>query len=328
MSEKILTIIVPTYNRKETLARGVEAIIPQVIKYKDKVALYISDNCSDDGTDEYIQSLHAKHPGLFESKRQAKNLGAQLNFQDAVRSVKTKYAVIFSDDDFMFPNFVATILFELAIHPEIGLIHYNCMEFCDDRYNGVFNWNMNDGVPKYYETGGDFIKEHTSRPSLVSSNIFNREVFAQYIDKVDFNEYPGYGWFAILMKSVITMPCVYIDMPLMAYHPDTSRFDDKIAWYLAYGLTKLFKELECDSPGLLNAWAKEFDRGMSAFCLSRIGKYRDQYKDRYKILMEYSVSPTFSKRLKYYVYCPRILRALILNYVPRIVRNLRKIVHA
>ena len=77
MHKRLLTIIVPTYNRKESLAKGLEALIPQVERHKDQVSLYVSDNCSDDGTAEVVGGFLARYPDLIVYKRQPSNLGAQ-----------------------------------------------------------------------------------------------------------------------------------------------------------------------------------------------------------------------------------------------------------
>lgn len=300
MNEKILTIIVPTYNRKTTLKRGLEAIIPQVYKYKEKVALYVSDNCSDDGTDGYIQALHMKYPNLLNSKRQVENMGSEFNFSDAVRSAKTKYVVLFSDDDIMLPNFVETILAQLEAHPDVGLINYNALSVSSrGRYYGVRDTLSNFGVSKYYPQSDEFIKEHTHFPSLVSSNVFDRQAFIDQIEKVDVESYPGYGWFAILLFSVLHKPVMYIDYPLfLCGAPDVNRWEDRGVEYTILGLSRLFCDFDKQCAGVYNAWTEVFEKGwLGPSVLELALKYQPLYRDRFPILKIY-VSPEYAKALR------------------------------
>lgn len=307
MSEKVLTIIVPTYNRKATLARGVDAILPQVVKHRDEVALYISDNCSDDGTAGYIQSLHEKYPGLVEYKRQTKNIGAQLNFQDAVRSVKTKYAVLFSDDDIMLPNFVDTILAQLAVHGDIGLINYNALSVSPaGKYCGVRDPFVHCCIPKYYAQGGEFIKEHTNCPSLVSSNVFDRQAFVDQIAKVNVDDYPGYGWFAILLFSICQKPVLYIDQPLFLFcKPEIASWESRALEYCLCGLCHLFHDLDKEFPGIQKVWNDVFEHGwMKQSTLQLALKYQASYRDKFPLLKKY-VPPEYAKELHGYLFRTR-----------------------
>ena len=47
----LLTIAIPTYNRKNLLKRALESIISQL---NSRIEVLVSDNASDDGTDEMM----------------------------------------------------------------------------------------------------------------------------------------------------------------------------------------------------------------------------------------------------------------------------------
>lgn len=329
-SPKLLTIIVPTYNRKESLAKGLRALIPQVENHRDDVDLYVSDNCSDDGTQEVVRELQAQHPGLITYKRQPSNLGAQGNFKDAVKSVNSKFVAIFSDDDCVLPGYIDVIFSQLNKYPQVGLVNYNALRASASmQYVGVRDSMITNGVPKYYATGGEFIKEHTHVPSLVSSNVFDRQAFVDCIDKVNIDDYPGYCWYAILLKSIFSKPCVYIDRPLfICYDPVQQRWERDAAWFTAYGLTHLFSDLDGDCNGILEAWRQAFERaGYPMVCLNLIAKYQQCYKERYDLLMRYPVSDYFSKNLKYYVFHSRLYRYVVRNLPLRLVKKARTLLH-
>ena len=50
-TDLLLTIAIPTYNRKNLLKRALESVVSQL---NPKIEILVSDNASDDGTDEMI----------------------------------------------------------------------------------------------------------------------------------------------------------------------------------------------------------------------------------------------------------------------------------
>ena len=50
MSEKLLTIAIPTYNGEKTISNMLDILLPQCLKYIDKIEVFISDNASTDDT--------------------------------------------------------------------------------------------------------------------------------------------------------------------------------------------------------------------------------------------------------------------------------------
>lgn len=307
LTSRLLTIIVPTFNRRESLTRGLSALIPQIEAHCDDVALYVSDNCSDDDTQELVCELQGKHPGIIQYKRQERNLGAQGNFKDAVLSVGSKFVAIFSDDDIALPCYIEMILEQLQEHPDLGLINYNALCVSSSgRYIGVRDPLVTYGHPRYYDVGGEFIKEHTHVPSLVSSNVFDREAFIASREHLSDDVYPGYTWYAALLRCIIDKPCCYIDSPLfVANSPAINRWEDKALRYYVSGLGRLFKDLDSVNPGIWKAWQTEFESGwMLRTCLCLASKYRKEYANNKAELLQYSTSTYVRKQLDLHLRYP------------------------
>ena len=321
----MLTIVIPTYNRRESLRKGLEALIPQVERHKDQVSLYISDNCSDDGTAEVVGGFQARYPDLIGYKRQSSNLGAQGNFRDAVLSVDSKYVVLFSDDDVALPFFMDTVMEQLHKHPDVAMVNYNALTVSEEgEFRGVRDSISYGGAPKLYNTGSEFIKEHTHVPSLVSSNIFLREGFIREADKISIGDYPGYDWYAALMKSIVSKACVYLDVPLfLANSPSCQRWERNAPWYYVVGLSRLFKELDASNPGIWSSWKGVFhSTWFENYCLNCIARYQNEYRERYVALIEWSPSEEFSRKLKYYLFHSARYRHIMLGVLPKVARSL------
>ena len=99
---RLLTIIVPTYNRLQQMARLLEDVRRQVLADAVAVAveIIVGNNGSTDGTREWLD----KHAPSFESIRvlhHENNLGPDENFARCVETVRTPYFWIIGDDDFI-----------------------------------------------------------------------------------------------------------------------------------------------------------------------------------------------------------------------------------
>jgi len=76
-----ISVIIPTYNRKDYLENTINSVLNQ--SWKDgEIELVIVDDCSSDGTEEYIKSLEDKRIKYFKNKinkgaAKSRNIGVQ-----------------------------------------------------------------------------------------------------------------------------------------------------------------------------------------------------------------------------------------------------------
>ena len=97
MSEYLLTIYMPTYNRAELAARQVEFLRNECAPYMDKVQIVISNNCSTDDTEERIKKIIEETK--IEYYCNEKNIGIRANYYMCKNYVKGEYLWTVSDDD-------------------------------------------------------------------------------------------------------------------------------------------------------------------------------------------------------------------------------------
>lgn len=97
-NEKILTIIIPTFNREKELNFLLNIISNEYTHNKKRVEIIISNNSSTDNTIDVINNFHNKYPEWKIINRN-ENIGPDKNFISCVNLVKTKYFWIFGDDD-------------------------------------------------------------------------------------------------------------------------------------------------------------------------------------------------------------------------------------
>lgn len=95
---RLLTIIVPTYNRAPCLTMLLDALTVELRGLEDRVGVIIGDNASADGTPE-VTAAFASCWAATRILRHAENLGPDENFCRCVEAVRTPYFWIIGDDD-------------------------------------------------------------------------------------------------------------------------------------------------------------------------------------------------------------------------------------
>lgn len=90
----LLAICIPTYNRYDILNECLLDTISKVRKYSFPIV--VADNASTDGTQELVQQLAKEYPYLI-YYRQPENLGADRNFEFALKHSPAAYSWLLGD---------------------------------------------------------------------------------------------------------------------------------------------------------------------------------------------------------------------------------------
>lgn len=98
----LITVGLTTYNRLEMLKKSLESVINQTYK---NIEIIIADNHSTDGTEEYCKECATKDSRI-RYYRHDKNIGVHENGRFLRDKVKTRYALLFCDDDWISENFI------------------------------------------------------------------------------------------------------------------------------------------------------------------------------------------------------------------------------
>ena len=112
MSTPRLTIIVPTYNRCNSLELLLRSLADEVRPLGSEVEVYVSDNASTDDTSSMVEGLRTEWPELI-SYRQSSNIGPDRNFSHCVRLARGRWFWIISDDDMPKRSVVSQVLSQL-----------------------------------------------------------------------------------------------------------------------------------------------------------------------------------------------------------------------
>lgn len=152
----LLTIAIPTYNRKNLLKRALDSIIPQL---NPKIEVLVSDNASDDGTDKMMDELFP----MVRYIKNNTNIGADGNFLQCYKEARGKYVILLGSDDRLATG-ALNYLTEF-------LVKYDCdLTFVNFRFYDVTKKEV-------YIKNGEWIKNYDQKNDIVT---INKNLFMKY----------------------------------------------------------------------------------------------------------------------------------------------------
>lgn len=120
---KLLSIAIPTWNRAQVLNQSLSFLLPQVDNLKEYIQFIISDNNSDDNTNEIILKFKQEYKEIeWIHFRQDHNTGYFGNFKKCRELSTGKYLWLLSDNEFVLSGVLQTIIDLLNQDKDIGII--------------------------------------------------------------------------------------------------------------------------------------------------------------------------------------------------------------
>lgn len=115
-----LSLCISTFNRANVIGATLDSIISQA---PQECEIVVSDNASSDGT-EAVVTEYARRFKNLRYFRQSTNDGFDRNFDRVVELARGEYCWLMSDDDFLRPGAIATILEALRSSFSLILVNY------------------------------------------------------------------------------------------------------------------------------------------------------------------------------------------------------------
>lgn len=177
--EKLLSICIPTYNRKSYLERSINALLPQL---RDDIEVLISNNCSPDDTDEYCKTLDSR----IIYHKQSENIGSDGNFLWLMDNAKGKYIILLSDDDYLEDGAVNRLInFLNGKEIGLGIINSRC-QMKDGRITDLL-YGVGEDTEFSEEEISDFLETIGVQLTFISGLVFNRDLIKKVQDKKQYN---------------------------------------------------------------------------------------------------------------------------------------------
>ena len=171
----ILTIGIPTWNRKLELQECLELVLPQALA-EEGIEVMVCDNATDDGTQAIVEDLVRRYPVLRYERNQT-NIGADRNFVEVLRRASGRYVWILSDDDFITDGAVNQLL-QIIKSNNPSYISVNYI-YCDSQrrvmqFQPDQRYMLKQDVPNADINRTFLVRNHWL--SFLSSSIYRRDL--------------------------------------------------------------------------------------------------------------------------------------------------------
>jgi glycosyltransferase involved in cell wall biosynthesis len=174
-----ISVILPVYNGGEYLKYSVESVLQQI---NADFELIIVDDCSTDGSNQYLQSLNDNRIRLFTN---TSNKGLFWNLNFLISNANSSLIKLWAQDDIMYPECLASFINFYNNHPEVGFM-YSMVHNID--VNGLIKKSEKvDITPEIIST--DLHAQISFEYGSIAGNISNTCIVRKALDKVGlFNE--------------------------------------------------------------------------------------------------------------------------------------------
>lgn len=257
MMKPILSICIPTFNRAFLLQQAIAAVLPGITDHGPLVELVISDNCSTDGTQDFLRSIpHLRNVAIHVNDT---NIGAAKNFDLAVQRANGEFCWIVGDDDRICPGGIAMVLSVLREHPEIDFAFVNAFleivpdhaECCGKRRGDVATPDLpvqcKDRENRLLDSWNELLDSRISGVYLgaMMMAVFRREAWLKGRLGVEFGEPFGstlpslYPHCVIFAKTMVGRPAFYIGVPCIIARWGSQEWKEYLPIICAFWLPRL-----------------------------------------------------------------------------------------
>lgn len=261
---KLLSIIIPTYNRGNIIAYTLSLFHDQIIRNKEEVELIVCNNASTDNTLEILRSM-LKDDEWFTCVNYPDHVGIDLSIQRSINNANGTFFNLFGDDDVPSPTMVETVLTAIKNHPQIGLITYNRMNGFSDssiqlRGLSVKN-NTFDQHEILYTDSKKFTERYYGDMGFLSVDVVNMNVWKKGLPNYN-PEHEGYSFLTVMHSGAIGYNCLYIQYPLCIQRDvlkggNEHEFSNvRLGVYQFVSIPRILRRLE--ELGAINNWKQCF----------------------------------------------------------------------
>lgn len=173
LSDVKLEVLIPSYNRANTLKRALSSVVVQEYKH---LRVSIFDDVSNNETQEVLKKYAANDSRVSYTVNE-KNLGAFENHWYMFEQASLPFIVHLANDDMLLPNFFKKLIPSVKKNPNMGMYMGRCIRYNKDEnfFSITPEYNIKSGVYK-----GDAALELLLKTSMIwTSGIINREYFME-----------------------------------------------------------------------------------------------------------------------------------------------------
>ena len=186
-----LTIVIPTYNRKQRLQRTLDLL---ELQSDDDFDIILLDNCSEYNIDEVFDTRKEAFKNRITVVHNKANIGMAANLANAFIQKNEGWVWMLSDDDIPSMYAVEDIYEEIGQSSDLGIIHFSIYDLSNYMGGNVKIFKSLHELMDFY---GGFIFGESSTNDFngdfifFSNKVYNMKYIKKYYDKIFYYAYSG-----------------------------------------------------------------------------------------------------------------------------------------
>ena len=187
--QKILSIVIPTFNRKDSL----KELIGQILTSdRQDFLIEVTDNASTDGTIDMLESINDDRIRVY---RNAENIGGIPNMVCSIFNCSSKYALFLNDRELFDPSGIG-LLIDVLKKDEYSFVQVPSWEYANSEYMDHELRTFNKGLESLL-----YVK-YRHHPSGM---VFNANIIHDNLNQKIYLEWPGMEKYSILVCDVVML---------------------------------------------------------------------------------------------------------------------------
>lgn len=189
MNNVSLSICIPTYNRFQELDETLYHVTIYSKKYEFIKEILVLDNNENDKAKNCVQ----KYLGKFEKLNYIKNafnIGGHENFKKCIETAKSDFVWILTDDDILYENSLEIIRKNLEKNIDCLIVNWDVY---DQNIKELIMKDVINSKKNFINDKNFILSEFFTKLSFVSSVIFKKKDFNNFVDDNLYAEYTPYG---------------------------------------------------------------------------------------------------------------------------------------
>lgn len=235
----LLSICIPTYNRKKELSECLESIFSQAYSRED-IEVLVSDNNSSDSTFDTVRAFKEKGHPISYYKNES-NVGPENNFRLAMLRAKGKYVWLIGDDDKLGENSIIEVV--KSIQTNCALLIVNFTIYSKD-FSRILQKNYLPTQEILLKDHNDVMKTFGGYIGLISCHVVKRELIIS-VNESEYKKYNDYGFsflYSIYMSILNNGPILYLQKPVLLNRGENSIIPDWPKFFIT-GLAMVIEDL-------------------------------------------------------------------------------------
>ena len=253
--EKLLSVIMPTYNRAWIIEYSLNLIKNQVVRNAEDVELIVCNNASTDNTVEVINN-YLKNNDFFKFVNYTTHVEIGISISRSIDNASGKYFLLWGDDDVPDPRMIDTYVDALKRYKDLGCIYSNRLQaFASDgqplQKVSVFDKRF-EKQEILFDNSETFIKTCYYGMTFLSVDLLSVDAWKK--GKFLYNkEHFGFEYLAPFLYGISGSKCLYINYPMCIQRLlEKPRYIEKWVLYFYVGLPRALKQME--DLGVITNW--------------------------------------------------------------------------